>query len=67
MYLLWVILCVGFSRRVRGYVLFFSVISSCALFSVCCDFMGGWLCGFIVLGVLCVCVGNIVEVMIFHG
>jgi hypothetical protein len=48
-----VFLCVGFSRRVRGSVLFLPVINSSALSSVSCDL--GWLfCIFVILLVLCV-------------
>ena len=52
-YWLWVFLCVGLSHRVIVFVISFPVISSVVLISDCC--------------VVCVYVGNIIEVMEFSG
>ena len=62
MYLLWVFLCVGFSRRVVRCVLFLPVIISSAWFSVICIFVGSSFSVFVLI--MCVCVWNIADIIV---
>ena len=54
----------GFSRRVRGYVLFLPVINSNAWSGVSCVFVGSFFSVLLLVLILCVWMGNIAEIIV---